>query len=250
MSAVAARAEHADEILRADGLTRRFGGLVAVSDFSFAMRRGEILGLIGPNGAGKSTTFNLLSGFIAPSAGRLWFDGLEITGKKAPAISRLGLVRMFQHNSLIKDMSVYENIFIATLVGLRSGGERDRRVRETAEIFHLSADLAELGGSLSHGSQRLVAMAIATAGHPKLLCLDEPLTGLNSTEIKDVLAIFQRLRREFGMSILLVEHNMRAVMNVCDRVVVLHHGQLLAEGSPQQISQDERVITAYLGRRK
>jgi branched-chain amino acid transport system ATP-binding protein len=238
-----------DQILRAERLTKRFGGLVAVSDFSFTMQRGEILGLIGPNGAGKSTTFNLLSGFMAPTSGRLWFDGQEISALRAPAISRLGLVRMFQHNSLIKDMSVFENIFIATLVRLRAKADRDARVHETAEMFGLVDVLDELAGSLSHGRQRLLAMAISAACRPKLLCLDEPLTGLNTTETRNVLELFKTLRRDHDVSILLVEHNMQAVMSVCDRVVVLHHGQLLAEGLPQQISRDERVITAYLGRR-
>lgn len=248
MTAAAEKRTEPSEILRAQGLTRRFGGLVAVADFSFAMQRGEILGLIGPNGAGKSTVFNLISGFIPPSSGQLWFDGAEITRLKAPAISRLGLVRMFQHNSLVQDMSVYDNIALATLIRLR-GGSRDARVRETAEMFELTPHLNELGGNLSHGRQRLLAMAIATAARPKLLCLDEPLTGLNSTETKDILELFRRLRSELGMSILLVEHNMRAVMSVCDRLIVLHHGQRLAEGSPAEVSRNEDVITAYLGRR-
>ena len=248
MTAAAEKMTEPSEILRAQGLTRRFGGLVAVADFSFAMQRGEILGLIGPNGAGKSTVFNLISGFIPPSSGQLWFDGAEITRLKAPAISRLGLVRMFQHNSLVQDMSVYDNIALATLIRLR-GGSRDARVRETAEMFELTPHLNELGGNLSHGRQRLLAMAIATAARPKLLCLDEPLTGLNSTETKDILELFRRLRSELGMSILLVEHNMRAVMSVCDRLIVLHHGQRLAEGSPAEVSRNEDVITAYLGRR-
>lgn len=249
MKAAAATDAPSPDILRAENLTRRFGGLVAVSDFSFSMRKGEILGLIGPNGAGKSTVFNLISGFIPPTSGRLWFDGADISKLKAPAISRLGLVRMFQHNSLVQDMSVYENIFLATLIRLRSPAERDARVRETAAMFGLDADLSELGGSLSHGRQRLLAMAIATAARPRLLCLDEPLTGLNSTETREILELFRTLRRDLDMSILLVEHNMRAVMSVCDRIVVLHHGQLLAEGRPQEVSQDERVISAYLGRR-
>lgn len=242
--------EPAGDILRAQSLTRRFGGLVAVSDFSFDLKRGEILGLIGPNGAGKSTVFNLISGFIPPSSGRLWFDGHDITRMKAPAISKLGLVRMFQHSSLVPDMSVYENIQLATLIRLRSPAARDQRVRETAAMFGLSGYLDELGGNLSHGRQRLLAMAIATATRPKLLCLDEPLTGLNSTETRDILELFRRLRADLGMTILLVEHNMRAVMSVCDRLIVLHHGQRLAEGTPAQVSQDETVIAAYLGKRR
>lgn len=249
MSAVAMNQAQAGDILTAQGLTRRFGGLVAVSDFSFTLKRGEILGLIGPNGAGKSTVFNLISGFIPPTSGQLSFDGVDITRLKAPAISRLGLVRMFQHGSLVPDMSVYENIQLATLIRLRTPSAREARVRETAEMFGLTPYLEELGGNLSHGRQRLLAMAIATATHPKLLCLDEPLTGLNSTETRDILDLFRRLRAEMGMTILLVEHNMRAVMSVCDRLIVLHHGQRLAEGTPSEVSRDENVIGAYLGKR-
>ena len=249
MSAPAMNPAPADDILTVRNLTRRFGGLVAVSDFSFTLKRGEILGLIGPNGAGKSTVFNLISGFIPPTAGQLAFDGTEITKLRAPAISRLGLVRMFQHGSLVPDMSVYENIQLATLIRLRSPSARNQRVRETAEMFGLTPYLEELGGNLSHGRQRLLAMAIATATHPKLLCLDEPLTGLNSTETRDILELFRKLRAEMGMTVLLVEHNMRAVMSVCDRLIVLHHGQRLAEGTPAEISRDENVIGAYLGKR-
>ncbi|MDF3075039.1 MAG: livG [Alphaproteobacteria bacterium] len=249
MSAPAMSPATADDILSARNLTRRFGGLVAVSDFSFTLKRGEILGLIGPNGAGKSTVFNLISGFIPPTAGQLSFDGTDITKLRAPAISRLGLVRMFQHGSLVPDMSVYENILLATLVRLRTPSTRDARVRETAAMFGLTPYLEELGGNLSHGRQRLLAMAIATATRPRLLCLDEPLTGLNSTETRDILELFRKLRAEMGMTVLLVEHNMRAVMSVCDRLIVLHHGQRLAEGTPAEISRDENVIGAYLGKR-
>jgi len=231
-------------------LTRRFGGLVAVSELNMEIRTGEILGLIGPNGAGKSTTFNLISGFYKPTSGRLFFDGQDVTGQSPVRISRMGLVRTFQHGSLMKTMTVHDNIIIGAIDALKGSrrGQRARRVQETAEVLGLVGYLHEVAGNLPHGLQRLVSIAIAFAARPRLLCLDEPLTGLNQTEVGATLEIFARIRRDFGCTILLVEHNMKAVMKICDRIVVLHHGQLLATGSPQQISQNTTVVAAYLGK--
>jgi branched-chain amino acid transport system ATP-binding protein len=234
-------------LLKAKGLVRRFGGLTAVSDFSFELYEGEILGMIGPNGAGKSTTFNLISGFYRPTAGRLWFRGEDITKKSAMHISRMGLVRTFQHDSLLRDMTVYDNILIGTVHSVASAQERDRRVRETAELVGLKDSLGEVACSLPHGRQRLLSVAIALAARPVLLCLDEPLTGLQSAEVSAALDLFQMIRDEYGAAILLVEHNMRAVMRICQRIVVLHYGELLAEGTPDQVSRDPAVIEAYLG---
>lgn len=239
-------------IARAEGLTRRFGGLVAVSKLDIEIREDEILGLIGPNGAGKSTTFNLLSGFYKPSEGRLFYDGVDITGKKPNVISRMGLVRTFQHGSLMKSLTVRDNLLVGAMGGLRGQGgkaARDARIAETAELLGLSKVLDEIAGTLPHGQQRLVSIGIAFAPRPRLLCLDEPLTGLNQTEVHATLAAFREIRSRFKASILLVEHNMKAVMQVCDRIVVLHHGQMLATGLPQDIRRDERVIAAYLGTR-
>ena len=231
-------------------LTRRFGGLVAVSDLSIEIRKGEILGLIGPNGAGKSTTFNLISGFYKPSSGRLFFDGEDVTGKSPVRISRNGLVRTFQHGSLMRSMTVRDNILIGaigTLKGARRS-ERASRVQETADVLKLLPYMDDIAGNLPHGLQRLVSIAIAFASRPRLLCLDEPLTGLNQTEVGATLEVFARIRREFGCTILLVEHNMKAVMKICDRIIVLHHGQLLATGSPQEIRENDSVVSAYLGK--
>jgi len=237
-------------LLKVEGLTRRFGGLTAVSDLDFEVRLGEILGLIGPNGAGKSTTFNVISGFHRPTAGRIYFAGEDITGRNPAQISRKGLVRTFQHGSLLRQMTVYDNILVATISLLHTRPERERRVRETAEMLHLSDHLEEIAGNLPHGLQRMVSIAIAFARQSKLLCLDEPLTGLNQIEVASALAIFRRIRDEFGCTILLVEHNMKAVMEICDRIVVLDHGVFLAQGKPAEISQNETVISAYLGKRK
>ena len=236
-------------LLTTRGLTRRFGGLVAVSDLDFEIHPGEILGLIGPNGAGKSTTFNLISGFLKPSAGELTVFGENCTGRSALAISRLGLVRTFQHGSLMRSMSVADNILLGTIHGVKGARHRRERVAETAEMLGLTPYLTEISGNLPHGLQRLVSIGIAFAARPRLLCLDEPLTGLNQTEVANTLGVLERIRDDFACSVLLVEHNMKAVMKVCDRIVVLHHGQHLATGTPEAIRADERVIEAYLGER-
>jgi branched-chain amino acid transport system ATP-binding protein len=236
-------------LLKVEKLTRRFGGLTAVSNLSFDVQKGEILGLIGPNGAGKSTTFNCVSGFYPASEGRIEFFGEDISKMNTAQVCHKGLVRTFQHESLLTDMTVYDNILIATFSTISVKSERVRRVHETAEILNLSDHLQEIAGNLPHGLQRMVSIAIAFATRPKLLCLDEPLTGLNQTEVGGALAIFRRIRDEFKLSILLVEHNMKAVMEICDRIVVLDHGVFLAAGSPLEIKQNPAVISAYLGKR-
>ena len=236
-------------LLKVEKLTRRFGGLTAVSNLSFDVQKGEILGLIGPNGAGKSTTFNCVSGFYPASEGRIEFLGEDISKMNTAQVCHKGLVRTFQHDSLLTDMTVYDNILIATFSTISVKSERVRRVHETAEILNLSDHLQEIAGNLPHGLQRMVSIAIAFATRPKLLCLDEPLTGLNQTEVGGALAIFRRIRDEFQLSILLVEHNMKAVMEICDRIVVLDHGVFLAAGSPLEIKQNPAVVSAYLGKR-
>jgi branched-chain amino acid transport system ATP-binding protein len=234
-------------LLEARGITRRFGGLLAVSDLSFEVRKGEILGLIGPNGAGKSTTFNLLSGFYRLTAGSITFLGEPLESGHPWKAARRGLVRTFQHDSLLKDMTVYDNILIGACQSVRGTAERDARVRETAAIMRLDGLLYETARNLPHGLQRMLSIAIAFAGRPKLLCLDEPLTGLNQTEATEALALIRRLRDEFGITILFVEHNMKAVMSLCDRIVVLNHGRMLATGTPEEVSRNQDVIDAYLG---
>lgn len=236
-------------LLKVENMTKRFGGLTAIENLSFEVRHNEILGLIGPNGAGKSTTFNVASGFYRASAGRIWFEGTDISRLSVPKISHLGLVRTFQHESFMPEMTVYENILVGTFSTLQDAQKRHDRIIETAEILNLSNYLNEQAGSLPHGVQRMVSIAIAFASRPKLLCLDEPLTGLNQTEVQRALAVFRRIKEEFKISILLVEHNMKAVMNICDRIVVLDYGVFLAAGSPQEIKTNPNVIAAYLGRR-
>ncbi len=236
-----------EPILRAENISRRFGGLLAVSDFNFEIRPGEVLGLIGPNGAGKSTTFNVISGYYKPSSGRITFLGQDVTGLSTVAMSRRGLVRTFQHGSLLKGMSVRDNILMGTLRSLRDNHARERRIVETAEMVGLADMLDAIAGSLPHGHQRMLSIAIGFAARPKLLCLDEPLAGLNNTEMGAALAVMQRIRDEHGTTILLVDHNMRAIMQICERIVVLNYGRKLAEGTPAEIRSNPDVIRAYLG---
>lgn len=238
-----------DSLLSVKEMSRRFGGVTAVSNLSFDVYHGEILGLIGPNGAGKSTTFNVVSGFYPPSSGRLWFAGEDITHMPPSRISRKGLVRTFQHDSYLAEMTVYDNILIATMAQLRGRADRHRRVLDTAALIGIGRYLDERAGSLPHGTQRLVSLAIAAATRPRLLCLDEPLTGLHQTEVTSAIDVFKRIRDEFKTSILLVEHNMKAVMSICNRIVVLDHGEFLATGTPEDIKKNPAVISAYLGKR-
>jgi branched-chain amino acid transport system ATP-binding protein len=240
--------ELSSSILHARGLTKRFGGLLAVDSLDLDIAHGEIFGLIGPNGAGKSTTFNLISGFMAPTAGRLYVDGKELTGQKPLTMSAAGLVRTFQHGSYVPSMTVRDNIRLGTIARAGSA-QRAERIVEAAEMLELMAVLDEPAGTLPHGLQRLVSIAIAVAARPKLLCLDEPLTGLNETEVGSVLDVLRQYRTDYGGTILLVEHNMKAVMNVCDRILVLHHGKHLATGTPAEIRSNPTIIKAYLGDR-
>jgi len=237
-------------VLQLQNVTKRFGGLVAVRDLSFTMAEGEILGLIGPNGAGKSTTFNVISGFYKPSDGELSFRGENITGLKPSVVCKRGLVRTFQHDSLLREMTVYDNIVVGAYRAVPVKGQRAEHVRQTARLLGIEAHLDDVAGKLSHGVQRLVSIAIALAARPRLLCLDEPLTGLNQTEVGTALDAFRRIRTDHNCGILLVEHNMKAVMSICDRVVVLDHGEFLTSGTPEEVKRNPAVISAYLGTRQ
>jgi branched-chain amino acid transport system ATP-binding protein len=234
-------------LLSVSSLTRHFGGLAAVTDLSFELQAGEILGLIGPNGAGKSTTFNLISGFLRPQAGEVRFQGLRINGFRPHAISKMGLVRTFQHDSLFKNLSVIDNALVGATVVADDAEDRKHKAIEALRRFGLSKRLNERAGELPHGQQRLLSMAIAYATQPRLICLDEPLTGLHQLETREVLDLIRQLRGDHGTSVLFVEHNVKAVMNLCDRIVVLDQGRKIAEGKPGEIARDPAVIKAYLG---
>ena len=248
-------------LLEVRNLTRRFGGLKAVDDLSFAVAAGAIHGLIGPNGAGKTTTFNLISGFYAPSGGRILYEGRDVAGQRTSRLADAGLVRTFQATTLFQEFSVLDNVrvgchrsaragFLRRILGADAEVERaaDRRAREILDFFDLGALADEPTASLPHGHQRALGMAVALAADPKLLLLDEPFTGMNAEETARMMRHVRELRDERGVTIMLVEHDMRAVMGLCDVITVMNFGRKLAEGNPSVVRGDARVIEAYLGR--
>jgi len=245
-------------LLEARNLSKRFGGLAAVSSLSFSVETCEIVGLIGPNGAGKTTCFNLLSGFLSPTSGSVVFAGEDITGRRPHEIVARGLVRTFQHTTLFQELSVLENVLLGLHLRSRTGLRQllfSRRVfpsdevalsREVLEFTGLAADADQLARNLPHGHQRVLSIAMALAARPRLLLLDEPVTGMNLEESARVMSLVKTIR-DRGTTILLVEHNMKAVMGTCERIIVLNFGQKLAEGPPAAVSTNAEVIRAYLG---
>ncbi len=246
-------------ILETRNLTRRFGGLTAVNELSFAVEPGEIRGLIGPNGAGKTTIFNVISGFYPPSSGQVFYHGRDISGMKTSAIAKLGLIRTFQGTTLFQEFTVLDNVMVGLHLHTRAGvvsrilgtdraKEAEARVRaeEILEFFGLGDRKDELTFNLSHGHQRALGMAVALAAEPQLLLLDEPFTGMNPEETRQMMELIRKVR-DRKVTMLLVEHDMQAVMGLCDNITVLNFGQLLAEGSPEEIRANPNVIEAYLG---
>jgi len=248
-----------EPILEVRGLSRRFGGLMAVAELDFAVAAGTIHGLIGPNGAGKTTTFNVISGFYKPTAGRVLYQGRDIGGLSTARIAHRGLVRTFQHTTLFREMTVLENVavgrhmharasFLAQVLGLNAATEGRARAAalEALEFIGLADRAHDAAGSLSHGMQRALGIAVALAAEPKLLLLDEPFTGMNPEETATMMGLMRKLHAR-GITLLLVEHDMAAVMGLCDRITVLSFGRLLAEGDPAAIRENPAVIEAYLG---
>jgi branched-chain amino acid transport system ATP-binding protein len=244
-------------LLKVESLTKHFGGLAAVSDLSFQIDEGEIRGLIGPNGAGKTTIFNLVSGFYKPTSGRILYQGEVISGLKVSQVASRGLIRTFQGTTLFQELSVLDNVIIgrhlkaeASLFSKAFGRARTAteiaRAGEILEFLELADRRDDLAMNLSHGHQRALGIAVALAAEPKLLMLDEPFAGMNPEETRHMMDHLLKVR-ERGITLLLVEHDMQAVMGLCDYITVVSFGQLLTEGLPAEIRANEDVIEAYLG---
>jgi branched-chain amino acid transport system ATP-binding protein len=249
-------------LLEVQGVEKRFGGILALSEYSLDIERGDLVGLIGPNGAGKTTVFNVLSGVLAPTRGSILFEGRELSGRGASETARAGIARTFQNIRLFNEMTVLDNIrtgfhqsmgggLFSTLLRLprqrHAEHSMTRRAGRLAELIGISHLLDRKSGDLPYGDQRRLEIARALALKPKLLLLDEPAAGMNPGETEALVKTIKIIHKEFRLSILLVEHDMHLVMNLCQRLQVLNHGRLLAEGTPAEIQGNPEVAAAYLG---
>ena len=249
-------------VLRAEHLGIVFGGLKAVSDFDISIGENELVGLIGPNGAGKTTIFNLLTGVYQPTEGVIYLNGKSMAHKKPHQMVKEGIARTFQNIRLFKELTVLDNVKVAFNQGMKYSllkavfrtpsywkeeAEIDRKARELLAVFKMEDMADSLAENLPYGQQRKLEIARALATNPKILLLDEPAAGMNPTETAELMETISTIRKNFNITILLIEHDMSLVMSICERIIVIDYGQIIAKGTPQQIAKNEKVIGAYLG---
>ncbi len=249
-------------ILELRSLTMQFGGLAAVIKFSLSLNRGEIVGLIGPNGAGKSTIFNMITGFYQPTSGSILFKQKNLSGLSPDKVAKEGIIRIFQNGRLFKELEVLENLLISqhmlvksspldAIIRTRKYNLEEKKMTEKAEevlgLLNLQKYKNEKAGKLPYGVQRKLEVARALTSEPQILLLDEPATGLNVEEIDEMMRFVLQIKNQFNLTIMIIEHHMPVVMSLCPRIYVLDHGETIANGTPQEIQANKRVIEAYLG---